>query len=63
MFLNKECLIILGSNLVLNAIEAMVNDGADEVILLFHNCILISHILSLNAETNQYFKFMNNCLV
>lgn len=49
MFLNKECLTILGSNLVLNAIEAMVNDGADEVILLFHNFILISHILSLNA--------------
>jgi len=35
MFVNEECLKILGSNLVLNAIEAMVNDGADEVIPTF----------------------------
>lgn len=27
----NKYLCILGSNLVLNAIEAMVNDGADEV--------------------------------
>jgi len=29
-----ENTFLLGSNLVLNAIEAMVNDGADEVSLL-----------------------------
>jgi len=45
MFLNKEYVYFLGSNLVLNAIEAMVNDGADEVIFLFHNSILINVII------------------